>query len=266
LLQLYKHGVIVIISLAGETGSVDLVFVLDTSGSIGNDDFQFVREFVANVSMALSISSTRSQVAVILYSSNAQIHFNLTMHRNITALNDGIESIPYLGGGTNTAGALNLLQLSYFDGSLGIRDGYAHYAVVFTDGESNNQNATIDAANSLHSNTDFQVYSVGISGAQNIELIAIATESSNVFSASSFAAFQQFSNSIIQDIKRTSTVCFCKLQYKISSQYNVRVNIQYCECMHVTYLLTRYIRVPFPHIFYIIAIPIKCTQYCTYVV
>ena len=188
------------------------MFVLDTSGSIGINNFQAVREFVASVSMVLNVSSTRSQVAVILYSSNALIHFNLTMHSDATALNDAIQSIPYLGGGTNTAGALNLLQSSYFDGSLGIRDGYEHYAIVFTDGQSADTNATIDAANSLHSSTDFQVYSVGVIGAQNVELIAIATKNSNVFSASSFTVFQQFSNSIIQDIKRTSTVCLCKLQ------------------------------------------------------
>lgn len=117
-----------------------------------------------------------------------------------------------MGGGTNTAGALNLLQSSYFDGSLGIRDGYEHYAIVFTDGQSDDTNTTIDAANSLHSSTDFQVYSVGVIGAQNVELIAIATENSKVFSASSFTAFRQFSISIIQDIKRMSIVCLCKLQ------------------------------------------------------
>lgn len=77
---------------------MDLVFVLDTSGSIGNSGFQAVREFVASVSMALNVSPRRSQVAVILYSSNAQIHFNLTMHSDATALNDAIESIPYVLG------------------------------------------------------------------------------------------------------------------------------------------------------------------------
>lgn len=204
-----------------ELESIDLVFVLDTSGSIEADNFQLVREFVGNVTGALNIGPTRSQVAVILYSDGVELHFNLTMYDSPAALNDAIASIPYLGGGTNTAGALSFLQSSYFSGSLGIRDGYVHYAIVFTDGYSSNTNATIDAANSLHSNTDFQVYSVGVSGAQNVELIAIATESSNVFLASSFAVdiFQNVSDGIIQDIEsRSSRLCFRKLCCRIESK------------------------------------------------
>ena len=182
---------------------LDLVFVLDTSGSIGQNSFNIVRMFVQNVSTSLTVGSTRSQVAVILFSSSSYVYFNLTIHDTKTSLVQAINGLPYDdGGSTETASALQLLERSYLDGSLGIRRGYKHVAVVITDGQSSDRSATIHAANSLHSNTDFIIYAVGVGGAQNSELSTIATNPNNVFSTVSFTdeLFQQFSSEVIQQL------------------------------------------------------------------
>ena len=177
------------------------MFVLDTSGSIGHSNFNFVRIFVKKVASFLSIGSTRSQVAVILFSSRSYVHFSLTFYRTTTSLVQAINTLPYDdGGSTKTASALQLLEKSYLDGSLGIRRGYKHVAIVVTDGKSSDSDATVRASTSLHSNTDFIVYAVGVGGSQNSELLTIARYSSNVFSAASFTdqLFQQFSSNVIR--------------------------------------------------------------------
>ena len=189
------------LNIACTIGGIDLVFVLDTSGSIGTAGFQMVREFTEQISMLLDIGKRRSLVGVILFSNNAIVHFSVTQHTTastlLPALNPGL---PYSGarGGTNTQDALTLLRTAGQTGNaLDLRPGYVPIAIVVTDGRSNSRNATLTAASALHaSNIYYQVYAVGVSGADLTELNAIASDPSLVFFTSNFnnatiAALQQ---------------------------------------------------------------------------
>ena len=180
-------------------GGIDLVFVLDVSGSIQATRFQMIREFTEQISMLLDIGIRRSLVGVILFSSTARVHFPVTQHTAastlLPALNPGL---PYNGGGTGTDIALNLLQTAgQPGGALQLRPGHVHIAIIVTDGISNNPIATISAARALHaSNIYNQVFAVGVSGADATELNAIASDPSLVFFTSNFdssaiAALQQ---------------------------------------------------------------------------
>ena len=101
------------------------------------------------------------------------------------AINPGL---PYSGGGTNTAAALDLLRTAgQTGGALELRPGYVPIAIVVTDGQSNDEQATLFAASALHaSNICEQVYAVGVSGADATELYAIASDTSLVFFTSNF--------------------------------------------------------------------------------
>ena len=56
---------------------------------------------------------------------------------------------------------------------MGLRDGRRHIAILVTDGESNDRNETLDAAEELHAANVFQVYAAGVGNADIIELEAI---------------------------------------------------------------------------------------------
>ena len=170
-------------------GGIDLVFVLDVSGSIRATRFQMIREFTEQISMLLDIGMQRSLVGVILFSDDADIHFPVTQHTDastlLPALNPGL---PYNGGGTDTDVALNLLRTAGQNGGeLQLRPGYIHIAMVVTDGRSDDERATLRAARALHaSNIYDKVYAVGISGADVTELNAIASDPSLVFFTTNF--------------------------------------------------------------------------------
>ena len=164
----------------------DVVFVIDTSGSIRADHFQLIRNFTANVTMELINRFPSSAVGVILFNNSAHIEFNLTAHTNLSSLLSAINELPYNGGGTDTAEALSLLLDTVQNGELGLRNNSLNSAIVITDGRSSDPLATRSAVNDLHASKIFDVYSVGVGGADNTELQRTASSPEFVFFTSSF--------------------------------------------------------------------------------
>ena len=162
------------------------MFVIDTSGSIGSQRFQLIRDFTANITTELINNSPRSAVGVILFSTTSHIEFNLQAHTNSSALQSAINELPYNGGGTNTAEALRLLLSTAQDGQLGLRNGSLKIAIVITDGRSNDMSATFVAADELNSSNIFDVYAVGVGNANQTELERIASNPDLVFFTNDF--------------------------------------------------------------------------------
>ena len=182
------------------------MFVIDESGSIGSSRFQLIREFVGDISTELILQSPRSAVGVILFDSIARIEFNLRAHTSLTSLLSAINRLPFNGGGTDTAEALRLLLSSAQNGVLGLRSDSTNTAIVITDGFSSSRSATLSAAAALHASNIFNVFAVGVGGADLNEIEAIASSPEFVFFTSSFTSsgLQQLQERIIEQL------CTCK--------------------------------------------------------
>ena len=197
--------------------------MVDVSSSISESRFQLIREFTEELSMLLNINTQRSLVGVILFSDNAIVHFPITQYINastlLPALNPGL---PYSGGGTNTAAALDLLRTAgQTGGALELRPGYVPIAIVVTDGQSSDEQATLNAASALHaSNIYEQVYAVGVSGADATELYAIASDASLVFFTSNFnsAELTQLQNNVTKEL---CSINITSEQIIIACVYNI---------------------------------------------
>ena len=158
-----------------------MVFVLDTSGSIGDSVFQLIRQLVANITIELFKIYPNTLVGVILFGSNAHIEFNLQTYTTLSALLSAINQLPYSGGGTATDEALTLLLSTTQNGILGLRQDSKKVVVILTDGISKNPSATLSAADQLHGSNVFNVFTVGIGNARLTELEAIASSPGFVF-------------------------------------------------------------------------------------
>ena len=165
------------------------MFVLDSSTSIGRNNFQTMKNFVNTFVNSLEIGPTRSQVGVIIFSTGASVQFNLDTYSDRESLTDAVNAIQYTGGGTNTASALNLLASNGFIGARPESEAVPRVAIVVTDGMSNSAEATETAAEALQQNqSSITIYAVGISGANLQELNVIASAPNLVRFISSFAA------------------------------------------------------------------------------
>ena len=165
---------------------MQVVFVIDTSGSIGELGFQVIIEFLTTFTTDLIQNSHRNFVGVILFGTNAYLEFNLQAHTSLNELLLAIRQLPYRGGGTDTAEALTLLLSTAQNGTLGLRNDSLKVAIIITDGQSNNRSATLSAAAALHASNIFDVYAVGVDGAYLPELQAIASSPDFVIYTNSF--------------------------------------------------------------------------------
>ena len=173
-----------------------MVFVIDTSFSIGSTRFQLIRKFTANITAELICNSPRSSVGVILFDRIAHMQFNLQAYSNSSALLSAINNLPYSGRPrTDTAEALTLLLSTAQNGALGLRSDSSKVMIFITDGRSDDKSETFTAADALHASNIFNIVTVGISGADMTELQRIASSRELVF-------FTHYFNSIgLQELK-----------------------------------------------------------------
>ena len=99
----------------------DVVFVVDTSGSIGRPNFERIKEFIKDVVLTFDVDYRYTRVGLIEFSTTPKIEFKLFEKNNITELLDAIDNITYSGGGTSTSDALELMRLEGFERYLDFR-------------------------------------------------------------------------------------------------------------------------------------------------
>ena len=187
-----------------------MVFVVDESGSIGEQDFQLFREFIENVSSVLNFGQSHSRVAVISFDESPSLAFALNEHTNRSSFLQAVRNLAYSGGGTDIAEALNFLRETAQNGSLGINDNNRQIAMFMTDGQSDSD-ATRIAAEALHAANIFQVYAIGVSGANVTQLNVIAGGNTEyVFYSNTFdsSVLRRIENEVIEEL---CTGMFCLL-------------------------------------------------------
>ena len=203
-----------------EIGGLDLVFVIDDSGSIGEGHFNRTKESVENIVSSLRIGPDDTRVAVLLFSHRSLLLFDLDRHDNSDDLIEEIRSIEYIAGtSTNTEDALELLRNNILSQTLGLRPSNQsrHVAIVITDGQSEDETATLMQAELLHNETDFQVFAIGVGdNIDEVELMNIASDTSYVLLLDDFGAdeLQRFEEEV------TVQTCSSKLIAKVAQLLN----------------------------------------------
>ena len=177
---------------------LDLVFIIDSSGSIGSSNFNALKQSIENIVTPLTISRRGTRVAVVQFSTDVSLLFNLNAHEEKESLLEAIRNIRYIGGFTDTAEALRLLRTSTLNELLGVRpvEGIP-VAILITDGQSNNPTDTKLQALALRNSTEFEVFVVGIgNNVRKDELINIAGDPQSVIQIENFNAseFDRFEN------------------------------------------------------------------------
>ncbi|XP_075823829.1 collagen alpha-4(VI) chain-like [Microtus pennsylvanicus] len=182
-----------------EASLADIVFLVDSSTSIGPQNFQKVKNFLHSVVLGLDISSHQVQVGLVQYSDSIYPVFQLKQSSQKSVVLEWIRNLTYSTGGTNTGSALEFIRANYLTEMSGSRakDGVPQIVILVTDGESNDE--VQDAADQLKRDGVF-VYVVGINVQDVQELQKIASEPFEkfLFNTENFSILQEFAGSLLQ--------------------------------------------------------------------
>ncbi|XP_044062813.1 collagen alpha-6(VI) chain-like isoform X2 [Siniperca chuatsi] len=179
----------------------DIVFLIDGSSSIGNDNFQEVRQFLRSVVVGLDIGPDKVRVGVAQYSDDPYQEFLLKDHMDKKSLLAAVENLPYRKGGTETGKAINFLLTQYFTEEAGSRIGQRvpQIAVVITDGDSTDD--VIMPAQRLRQQGVI-VFGIGVGKANLKELETIANRPPDrfLFTINNYQALQRLTEGLLQTV------------------------------------------------------------------
>ena len=189
----------------------NVLFVLDTSGSIGPSQFNRVKIAVANLT---TLFCKQVQLALITFSSTVNLEFCFDCFQNTYSgrqdAQSAIKSAPYRGGGTNTAGTARCICEDLIHSSCGIDPGPiltlspACVDVVFiTDGKSNDRDLDVcQEVRCLHNRYGVNTYAIGINSGNGFQPTYDQAELecidhySDAISAFNYESFSDFEDSI----------------------------------------------------------------------
>lgn len=172
-------------SFAVCTKQLDVVFVLDGSGSLENS-FEVSLRLTKFIVQGLNFAGGQTRVGVLTYSDQPSVGFYLNRYSDLRSVLNAI-AFNQAAGATNTQAALDQLRLSMFTASNGDRQGVDNIAVVLTDGLSNvNADQTIPKAQLAQQN-GITIIGVGIEDQDGMNLMEVEDISSQPPSKYSFA-------------------------------------------------------------------------------
>ncbi len=160
-----------------------MVFVIESSSSIGISNFNLIKNYLSDVVEQYTIGSTDTHVGVVRYSTDPSTVVMLGADSDTASLQLSIGSIPYVPGSVSTASAINhAVQELNMNG----RSGVPKIVILLTASESDDIVATASAATETRSQ-GIQLFVVGVGGEVNEqELNSIVADSDHLFRTTDF--------------------------------------------------------------------------------
>ncbi|KAF1524043.1 Matrilin-2, partial [Eudyptes chrysocome] len=179
-------------------GPLDLVFVIDGSKSLGEDNFEIVKQFVLGILDSLEISPKAARVGLLQYSTEVHTEFTLRQFSSAKDMKKAVSQMKYMGRGSMTGLALKQMFERSFTETEGARPFSANVpriSIVFTDGRAQDE---VSEWAARAKRNGIIIYAIGIGKAIEEELLEIASEPSykHLFYAEDFTAMEDISEAL----------------------------------------------------------------------
>ena len=178
----------------------DIIFVLDSSGSIGIEHWSQVLDFVKTVVRGFNIGPFAMQFGSVTFGNEATINFNLNTYNRTQDVLDAVDRIQYKDENTNTSGGIWTMRQLMFTKANGDRPLAPDLAIVITDGVSTyDHEQTIPYANEAK-RAGITIIVIGVGDlVDQTELIGMASAVNDtplVFNVTSYDALFSIQESI----------------------------------------------------------------------
>ncbi|XP_045202929.2 uncharacterized protein LOC123556350 isoform X2 [Mercenaria mercenaria] len=182
--------------------TLDICFVIDSSGSLGQNGFaielQFVKEMVHTIA---SETTADAEFCVVTFSTKAHVYVKLQQFSTVDEILKAIEQIPFSNGETYID--LGLQKALHTFNRFG-RHGAETEVILVTDGKSTDPVKTFHAARHLKSHgSDIYAVSVG-AHTNNSELAHIVTDQSHLIEVQDIDHLHGTQTNILKNLCRST--------------------------------------------------------------
>uniref|UniRef100_A0A8D1DQA9 VWFA domain-containing protein n=1 Tax=Sus scrofa TaxID=9823 RepID=A0A8D1DQA9_PIG len=171
----------------------DIMFLVDSSGSIGLENFIKMKTFMKNLVSKSKIGADRVQVGVVQFSGDSKEEFQLDRYMSQSEIADAIDRMAHIGQNTCTGSALTFVS-QYFSPAKGARPNVRKFLILITDGEA--QDVVKDPAEALRQK-GIIIYSVGVFGSNVTQLEEISGRPEMVFYVENFDILQHIEDDLV---------------------------------------------------------------------
>ena len=168
---------------------VEIAFALDSSSSIRDFSYQRMKDVVKKIVDSFSVSQDITRFAVLLYSTDAKLQFNLVRYDSADDVKNAIDNLPHLKAGTRIDRALREAKKSIFSLAGYVRQRRPTVLIVVTDGSTNRGSEDLSVASKPLKDFGVNVIAVGVGPEVNrYELLKFASDppAENIITARNF--------------------------------------------------------------------------------
>lgn len=174
----------------------DLLFLIDSSGSIDPQDYQKMKDFMKSVISKSVVGEPDIHIGIMQYSTEQRLEFPLNRYYTRDEMSKAIDGIQQIGGGTHTGEAISVVS-RYFDADSGGRPHLRQRLVVITDGES--QDEVKDPALSVR-DKGVVVYAIGVVNANTTQLLEISGSQERMYAERDFDALKDLESKVALEL------------------------------------------------------------------
>uniref|UniRef100_A0A673JC47 Collagen alpha-1(XXVIII) chain n=1 Tax=Sinocyclocheilus rhinocerous TaxID=307959 RepID=A0A673JC47_9TELE len=186
---------------------MELVFVIDSSESVGPENFEIIKDFVAALVDRLTIGRNATRVGLVLYSLEVQLEFNLARYMTKQDVKQAIRRVHYIGEGTYTGSAIRkATQEAFYSARTGVRK----VAIVITDGQTDKREPVkLEIAVREAHAANIEMYALGIVNIsdptqeeflQELNLIASDPDSEHMFYIDHFNTLPALESKLVNQL------------------------------------------------------------------
>lgn len=171
---------------------LELVFVIDSSESVGPENFNVIKDFVNALIDRASVSRDTTRVGVVLYSHVNAVVVRLSQEATRDQIKSLVRSMVYIGEGTYTGSAIREASRLFKEARAGVRK----VAIIITDGQADKRDSvSLESAVTEAHGSNIEMLVIGVVNGSDalyeefkkeLDLMASDPDSANLYLVDDF--------------------------------------------------------------------------------
>ncbi|XP_061633438.1 collagen, type XXVIII, alpha 1b isoform X2 [Phyllopteryx taeniolatus] len=197
---------------------LELVFVIDSSESVGPDNFEVVKDFVSALVDRASVGQDTTRVGLVLYSHINVAVVSLSQDASRDQVKAAVRSMTYLGEGTFTGSAVHQASRLFRAARRGVRK----VAVVITDGQADKRDSvSLESAARETRAAEIEMFVIGVVNTSDplfgefkkeLDVMASEPDADHVYLINDFKTLPALEHKLLSNIcEDSSSVLFSSL-------------------------------------------------------